>query len=197
MTSIRQKALRLFYPLLTKVDNWTGRNTTVLQNKNTQLFQIPIYDLLVVLNDGTKTTLGQWRGKKILIVNTASDCGYTAQYAELQQLQNHYSGGLQVLGFPSNDFKNQEPDADAAIAAFCQRNFGVAFPLVQKSHVLPGLEQHPVYQWLTQPEKNGWNSQAPRWNFSKYLINEHGVLTYYFDPAVSPLSKIIATAVAA
>jgi glutathione peroxidase len=195
MTSIRQKIMRVFYPLLMKTSQWLGRQAGVVQNKTAQLFQTPIYDLSVTLNDNTLVPLAQWRGLKILIVNTASDCGYTAQYAELQRLQDRYPETLRVLGIPSNDFKGQEPGTNAAIAQFCKLQYGVTFPLAQKSSVLAGTQQHPVYQWLTQAEKNGWNRQAPRWNFSKYLINEHGVLTHYFDPAVSPLSSEVRNAI--
>jgi len=195
MTSIRQKILRFIYPLLMKANNQTGRHSLILENKNGQLSQTPIYPLTVVLNDGKEIPLSNWPDKKLLLVNTASNCGYTAQYAELQQLQDQYAQTLQVVGFPSNDFKNQEPDNDAMIAQFCQRNFGVTFPLVQKSQVRKGTGQHPVYQWLTQPGKNGWNDYAPSWNFSKYLINEHGVLTHYFDAGVPPLDRKILQAV--
>jgi glutathione peroxidase len=195
MTSIRQNILRVFYPLLMKASKKLGRHASVVQNKTHQLFQTPIYDLTVVLNNGTTLPLEQWRGLKILIVNTASDCGYTDQYAELQQLQEQYPQRLRVLGVPSNDFKRQEPGTDAAIEQFCKRVYGLTFPLAQKSSVLTGTHQHPVYQWLTQPDKNGWNRQAPRWNFSKYLINEQGVLTHYFDPAVSPLSSEVRNAI--
>lgn len=195
MASIRQNMLRVFYPLLMKASKKLGRHASVVQNKTGQLFQTPIYDLTVVLNNGTTLALEQWRGLKILIVNTASDCGYTDQYAELQQLQDQYPQTLRVLGVPSNDFKGQEPGTDAAIEQFCKRVYGLTFPLAQKSSVLTGTHQHPVYQWLTQPAKNGWNRQAPRWNFSKYLINELGVLTHYFDPAVSPLSSEVRIAI--
>jgi len=195
MTSFRQKALRFFYPLLMKGSKWAGNRAAVIENKEGQLFQTPIYDLTVTLNNGTVVPLRNWQGRKLLLVNTASDCGYTEQYRELQQLQNRYANKVQVLAFPSNDFKNQEPASDATIAQFCQQNFGVTFPLVTKSRVVKSTQQHPVYQWLTQPHKNGWNDKAPSWNFSKYLINEHGVLTHYFDPGVSPLSNEVVQAI--
>lgn len=195
MTSIRQKALRLFYPLLMKTSSRLGQHATMLQNEKGQLFQTPIYNIPITLNNGTQLDLRGWQGFKILVVNTASGCGYTAQYGELQQLQEQYAQTLRVLGVPSNDFKGQEPGTDSSIADFCKINYGVTFPLAQKSSVLPGAAQHPLYQWLTQPEKNGWNQQAPRWNFSKYLINEQGVLTQYFDPAISPLGTAVRVAI--
>src|SRR6476661_4863794 len=101
--SIKQKALRLFYPLLMTGSKWMGSSGTVLCNKEPKLFQTPIYDLTVALNNGTTVPLRQWQGKKLLLVNTASQCGYTAQYQELQQLQERYANTLQVLAFPSND----------------------------------------------------------------------------------------------
>ena len=193
--TIRRKLLRAFYPALMKLMQWTRKNTTVLQNERSELFKTPIYDVSVVLNDGRETALQKWKGKKLLLVNTASDCGYTAQYSELQQLQQQYEGRLQVIGFPANDFKEQEPDGDAAIATFCQVNFGVTFPLAKRSSVAKGAAQHPVFQWLTQKEKNGWNDKGPSWNFSKYLVNEQGVLTHYFDPAIAPLSNDVIQAI--
>lgn len=192
--TLKQKLLRLFYPLLMKGSKRMGDRAVVLVNKEHKLFQTPIHDLTITLNTGATVTLRQWQGKKLLLVNTASQCGYTAQYSELQQLQERYAGTLQVIGFPSNDFKNQEPDSDAAIAQFCQLNFGVTFPLVTKSQVIKGTHQHPVYQWLTQPQQNGWNDKAPSWNFSKYLINEHGVLTHYFGSGISPLGPEVTQA---
>lgn len=195
MASIKQKILHAFYPVLMKAGTWLGFRSTI-QQRNEQHFQNPIPDLQVMLNNGNVLQLRSLRGKKILIVNTASHCGYTAQYAELQQLQTRYGQALQVIGFPSNDFKNQEPESDAAIAQFCQLQFGVTFPLAQKSHVMKTGTQHPVYQWLTHKAQNGWNDKAPSWNFSKYLLNEAGSLTHYFDPSVSPLSNDVTSAVA-
>ncbi len=197
MASVKQKILELAYPLLMKGSKKAGRLATILQNENGQLFQTPIYELSITFNNGEVVPLRQWEGKKLLLVNTASQCGYTAQYRELQQLQERLAQHVQVIGFPSNDFRAQEPGGDAAIAQFCQVNFGVTFPLAQKSSVVPGPLQHPVYQWLTQPQQNGWNSKAPSWNFCKYLVSGQGVLTHYFDPAISPLDAALLSAVEA
>jgi glutathione peroxidase len=176
-----------------KLTKRLGKNATVISNTTNQLFQIPIHALSVPLNNGKTLPLQELKGRKLLLVNTASDCGYTAQYSELQQLQEQYQHKLQVIGFPANDFKEQETGSDEAIAQFCQVNFGVTFPLAKKSSVVKGPQQHLVYRWLTEREQNGWNDKAPTWNFSKYLINEQGVLTHYFDPSVAPLgSEIIA-----
>ena len=130
-----------------------------------------------------------------MLVNTASDCGYTNQYAELQKLYMHSKEDMEIIAFPANDFKHQEKQEDAMIKDFCSRNFGVSFPLAQKIHVIKGEQQDPVFRWLTHKELNGWNDQPPSWNFSKFLINEQGILTHYFDPAISPLSGEVIKAV--
>lgn len=183
----RQKTMVNLYPLIMKVTRWLGRNNLIRVNRNNTPPAKPIYDLAVTLNNGQQLPLRELQGKKILLVNTASNCGYTGQYAELQQLQNEYKESLVVIGFPANDFKEQEKGNDESIAQFCQVNFGVSFPLARKSSVVAGPQQNSIYQWLTQPAQNGWNSQAPEWNFSKYLVNDRGALTHYFGPSVAPL----------
>jgi glutathione peroxidase len=148
-----------------------------------------------VLNSGIDLDFGKLKDKKVMIVNTASNCGYTNQYSELQELYEKNKERLVIIGFPSNDFKEQEKGSDEEIAQFCQVNFGVSFPLAKKSVVIKSAEQNKVFEWLTHREFNGWNEQQPSWNFSKYLVNENGVLTHYFDPAVSPLSSDILKAI--
>jgi glutathione peroxidase len=156
---------------------------------------IPFYDLSVILNNGSELPLKKLNGKKVLIVNTASNCGYTNQYAELQRLYQNQKEKLVILAFPSNDFKQQEKGSDDEIATFCRFNYGVSFPLAKKSVVVRSTEQNKVFEWLTNKELNGWNQQQPSWNFSKYLVNEKGYLTHYFDPAVSPLSREVIKAI--
>ena len=102
---------------------------------------------------------------------------------------------LVIIGFPANDFKEQEKGTDEEIAKFCKVNYGVSFPLMKKSIVIKSSQQNPVYQWLTDSTKNGWNDQSPSWNFTKYIVNEGGVLTNYFGPSVSPLSKDVTKAI--
>ncbi|GAB2531984.1 glutathione peroxidase [Rufibacter soli] len=148
----------------------------------------PFYQLSTVLNNGTPLDFSQLKGKKVLLVNTASNCGYTGQYQELQQLHEEKKDSLVIIGFPANDFKEQEKDNDADISQFCQVNYGVTFPLAKKSVVVKGQNQNHVYNWLSDARQNGWNEHEPDWNFSKYLLDENGVLTHYFGPAVSPLS---------
>ena len=186
--------MKLLYPLLMKLTKATGKNSKALHNSKEQPMT-SIYDLSVQLNNGKQVSLEQYKGKKLLLVNTASNCGYTGQYDELQALYKKFEGRLEIIGFPANDFAEQEKGNDEEIAQFCKVNFGVTFPLVKKSVVIPSGEQHPVYQWLTKKEENGWNEQAPSWNFSKYLLDEKGNLTDYFDPSVSPLSNEVLNAV--
>ncbi|HXL59000.1 MAG TPA: glutathione peroxidase, partial [Chitinophagaceae bacterium] len=130
-----------------------------------------------------------FKGKKVLLVNTASDCGYTGQYEELEKLYQQYKQRLIVIGFPANDFKEQEKGSDEEIAQFCTINYRITFPLMKKSIVIKSPGQNEVFQWLTDKNKNGWNDQQPVWNFSKYLVNEEGILSWYFDPSISPMSN--------
>jgi glutathione peroxidase len=130
-----------------------------------------------------------------MLVNTASDCGYTNQYTDLQELADEYKDKLVIIGFPANDFKEQEKGTDEEIAQFCKVNYGVSFPLMKKSGVIKSAQQNPVYQWLTDSAKNGWNNKPPAWNFTKYLINENGVLVNYFGSSVSPMSNEVLTAI--
>ncbi len=135
--------------------------------------------------DGKPVALEQFRGKKIIVLNVASKCGYTPQYADWEKYYEANKDKVVILGFPCNDFLSQEPGSAEEIAEFCQKNYGVSFPMFEKVHVKGG-EKAPVYQWLTDPAQNGWNSQEPSWNFCKYLINEKGELTHFFASKVKP-----------
>jgi glutathione peroxidase len=187
MASFKQKILRALYPLIMRLSK-SGSKGKVLQHSHLTPAPVSFYNLAGQLNSRQPLSFAQLQGKQVLLVNTASNCGYTNQYTELQQLADQYSDSLVVLGFPANDFAEQEQADDQAIQQFCQLNFGVSFPLMQKSVVVKAAEQNPVYQWLTQARQNGWNEQAPDWNFAKYLVSADGRLTHYFGPAVSPLS---------
>jgi glutathione peroxidase len=156
---------------------------------------VSFYSLTAQLNNGNRFGFEQLKNKNVLIVNTASNCGYTNQYEALEQLYKQYRGNLIVLGFPANDFKNQEEGTDAEIANFCKVNFGVTFPLMKKSVVVKTNDQHPIFAWLTNPALNGWNSQEPTWNFCKYLINTEGQLTHFFAQSVSPTSEEVVDAI--
>ena len=179
----KQKVIRMVYPLM---QLFTGKKQ--LHQEAATPAPVSFYSLKARANNGTLLDFSTLRNKKVLLVNTASECGYTPQYKELQSLYERYRGKLEIIAFPANDFKEQEKGDDAAIASFCQRNYGVSFPLMQKSVVLASPEQQEVFRWLTDKNANGWNEQVPEWNFSKYLINEQGELTHYFAPGVSPLS---------
>ena len=148
------------------------------------------YDLKAVGIDGEEISFSDYKGKKVLIVNVASKCGYTYQYAEMQKLQDLYGEKVIVLGFPSNDFLYQEPGSNEKIAEFCESVYGVTFQMFEKI-ATKGKNQSSVYEWLSKPELNGWNNQSPSWNFCKYLINEEGNLIGFFDARVKPLSDEI------
>lgn len=194
--NLRQKISKAVYPALMAVTKLFGKNSKTMNNEQGVTAPQSVYDLTVTLNNGDTLALSSLRGRKLLLVNTASDCGYTNQYADLQKLYEQYKDKLVIIGFPANDFHEQEKGSDTDIARFCKLNFGVSFPLAKKSVVIKSPEQNPVFGWLTHKDKNGWNEQQPSWNFSKYLVNERGVLTHYFDPSVSPTSDVVTTAIA-
>ena len=190
--TVKQLVLKKVYPVLMKL---AKNKAVVMVNPTNQPALQSFYSLKTELNNGDLLPFESLRNKKVMIVNTASDCGYTAQYEALQQLWEQYSSSLTIIAFPTNDFGEQEKKSDDAIASFCKINYGVTFPIAKKSVVLKSPDQNPVFQWLTDRSFNGWNDQPPQWNFTKYLINEKGILTHYFDSAVSPLSKEVVTAV--
>ncbi len=190
----RQKILKAIYPAFMWITRLTGTNSAKLSNKE-KVPPVPFASLKVKLNNGDTLDFASLQGKKVLLVNTASDCGYTHQYEDLQALTEAYGQKLLVIGFPANDFKEQEKGTDEEIGAFCKKNYGVTFPLSQKAVVVKSATQHPVFQWLSDSTMNGWNSKSPSWNFSKYLVNEKGILTHYFDPSVSPTSEEVKAAI--
>ena len=187
----RQKVLRAFYPVFTGIQRLTGAQAKAYAAPGDRMTLPSIPSIQFRMNDGAENTLEAYRGKKVLIVNTASDCGYTGQYEQLQALQNSYPDKLVVIGFPANDFKEQEKGTDAEIASFCKLNYGVRFPLAGKSSVVKGPGQQPVFQWLSDAARNGWNSRPPSWNFMKYLLDEQGRLIGVFEPAVDPGGSVI------
>jgi len=194
--TLRQRVLKTAYPLFVWLRQKTGR-TKLVQNAGGVVPAVPFHSLSVKLNNGKELPFEALRGRKVLLVNTASDCGFTPQYEELQKLYRHAKEDLEILAFPANDFKGQEKGSDADIAHFCAVNYGISFPVTTKTVVQKSAEQHPVYRWLTEGQQNGWNEQAPSWNFAKYLVNEEGVLTHYFEPAVSPLGEEVRQAISA
>lgn len=192
--TLRQRLLKLVYPLLMLVRKRVGNRNVVLSDKGTTP-PVSFYSLKGKLNAGQELDFNSLKGKKVLLVNTASNCGYTNQYDQLEKLSEQYKDRLAVIAFPANDFKEQEKGDNAEIAAFCRINYGVTFPLMEKSSVLKKSGQNPVFSWLSDPAQNGWNDKQPSWNFSKYLVSETGRLTHYFDPAINPLSKEVIAAI--
>ena len=139
--------------------------------------------------NGKKLDLSKYKGKKILIVNTASKCGYTKQYEELQQLSELFKNKLVVIGFPANNFKNQEPGSNQQIKDFCEQTYGVKFPLSEKVSV-SGNDMHPLFKYLTSAPNPDFTGDI-KWNFEKFLIDENGNLIHRFRSATTPLSKDI------
>jgi glutathione peroxidase len=148
------------------------------------------YDLSFTTLEGKPYPFEQLKGKYVLIVNTASKCGFTKQYADLQKLSEQYAEKLVILGFPCNQFGGQEPEDANGIREFCSVHYGVTFTLMEKSNV-KGKEKNIVYKWLTDKNINGWNSDQPNWNFCKYLISPDGKLLKFWLSKVEPLSEEI------
>ncbi len=144
-----------------------------------------VYDLQMKDIEGNMVDFNIFKGKKLLIVNTASKCGYTPQYSELEKLHEEYGKTITVLGFPANNFLWQEPGSDQEIATFCQKNYGVTFKMFSKVSV-KGKDQHPLYQWL-----QGKTGKTPSWNFCKYLVNEDGNEVKFYSSDTHPLDPQI------
>ncbi|KQS31227.1 glutathione peroxidase [Dyadobacter sp. Leaf189] len=145
-----------------------------------------LYDFKVKSLVGGKTVdLSKYKGKKVVILNVASKCGYTKQYADWEKFNKEHGDKVVVLGFPANNFGGQEPGTSEEIATFCSATYGVTFPMFEKVSVL-GEDQAPIYKWLSTKELNGWNDKVPTWNFCKYVINENGELTNFFASKVLP-----------
>jgi len=192
--TLRQKVLKAIYPAWMWYAKMRGKNVTELTNEQKQP-PVSFYTLKGTLNNGTVFDFSSLKGKKVMLVNTASDCGYTDQYEALQKLSEEDKDKLVVIGFPANDFKQQEKGSDEEIAQFCKLNFGVTFPLMKKTVVIKKAEQNEVFRWLTDSTKNGWNNKPPSWNFTKYIVNEEGILTNYFGASVSPEGKDVLKAI--
>ncbi len=147
------------------------------------------YDFKVKTLEGAEFDFAQLKGKKVMIVNTASKCGFTPQYEDLQKLFEEYGGDdFIILGFPANNFRQQEPGTNDEIREFCSRNYGVSFPMMSKISV-KGDDMHPLYQWLTKKELNGVEDSDVSWNFQKYLIDENGRLVKHLKPIKKPMSN--------
>jgi len=150
-----------------------------------------VYDFKVTGLDGKPLDIAQYKGKKILIVNTASKCGFTPQYADLEKLYEQYKGKLVVIGFPANNFGQQEPGTSQEITEFCTKNYGVTFPMAEKSDVV-GDNISPLFKYLTdEAHKLGVTDPVVKWNFTKFLVDENGKLVAVFLSKVKPLDDQI------
>ena len=149
-----------------------------------------IYDFKVEGLNGDSIDFTAFKGKKILIVNTASKCGFTPQYDDLEKLYEKYKDRLVIVGFPANNFFSQEPGSNETIAAFCKKNYGVTFPMAAKISV-KGKNTAPIYRWLCNKEENGVLDARVTWNFNKFLLDENGKLIAHFTSKVKPMSEDI------
>lgn len=163
---------------------------TEIQNLEEMLMAKSFYEFKMKDIDGNEIDFNQYKGKKVLVVNVASNCGYTPQYADLQALNENYGDQLVILGFPANNFGGQEPGTTEDIKKFCTENYGVTFKMFDKISV-KGVDKHPLYRWLSDKNLNGWNDKEPTWNFCKYFIDEKGELKKFFPSSVKPMDKEI------
>ena len=149
-----------------------------------------IHDFKLKTLDGKPMDMAQFKGKKLLIVNTASKCGYTKQYADLQELHEKFGSKITVVGFPANNFGGQEPGSNEEIASFCKKNFGVSFPMAEKVSV-KGRDIHPLFKYLTEEAGKMGVKEPIKWNFTKFLIDENGKLLEVFPSGVKPTDEAI------
>jgi glutathione peroxidase len=163
---------------------FSDKKAILSQPKNTQA-KGSFYDFKMKSIDGETIDFSIYQGKKVILINTASACGYTPQYTDWQKFHENYGKQIVVIGFPANNFANQESGSNKEIASFCQKNYGVSFQMMEKISVV-GADQHPLYQWLSKKDLNGWNDKAPSWNFCKYVINEKGEVTHFFASGIKP-----------
>ncbi len=168
----------------------TNQKSEVSEQKTKELMGKSIYDYKLESLDGGEINFADYKGKKILIVNTASECGFTPQYADLETISKEYKDKLVVVGFPANNFGGQEPGSNEEIGAFCQKNYGVTFPMAAKVSV-KGDDAAPIFKFLTEKELNGVKNSAIMWNFTKFLVDENGKLIDSFVSTTKPTSEAI------
>ena len=177
--------MKIIESLSNSIEKLQSKGEIKLSEPNTSLYAIELNGL-----DGEPLSLDQFKGKHLLIVNVASRCGFTKQYKALEAVYQEYSDRLGILGTPCNQFAGQEPGNAEEIQAFCDRHFGVSFPLSEKLKV-KGPEQHPLYTWLTRAEQNGRMDSKVKWNFQKYLVDPEGRLIDVFYSVTTPDSSKI------
>ena len=146
------------------------------------------YDISINDINGEEINLERFKGKKVMIVNVASRCGYTSQYKDLQSLYEKNKDNLEIIAVPCNDYGSQESGSNSDIKNFCETNYGVSFTMSSKQKI-KSSPMSDLYRWLSDPKQNGWNSSLPSWNFCKYVINEDGQLTHFLRSGVSPTGK--------
>jgi glutathione peroxidase len=168
----------------------TINEAKLVSSKKEKMTGTSLYDVNINALDGKPIDLSLFKGKNLLFVNVASECGFTNQYKDLQKLSDAYPDTLVVIGSPCNQFGKQEPGDASQIQTFCERNFGVTFLLTEKIDV-KGSKQHPLYKWLTEKDLNGKKSSSVKWNFQKYLVNKDGKLVDYYFSITKPMSSKI------
>jgi glutathione peroxidase len=187
MKKIFFKLSGIGFIILTLVISFAATNKKIEKNLPGK---VSIYDFKLKTLDGQDITLAKFKGKKMLLVNVASECGYTPQYKNLQALHAKYGGKVVVIGFPANNFGGQEPGSSSEIKTFCTKNYGVTFQMMEKISV-KGNDTHPLYKWLSNKAENGSCEETPSWNFCKYLIDEKGNIIKFFGSKVDPLNSEI------
>ncbi len=185
------KTLFYFFSIITLVNCTAQRNKTTISEQNNLNMKKSIHEFTVVDIKGDSVSLGDFKGKKLMIVNTASKCGLTPQYTELESLYKQFKdSNFVIVGFPANNFMGQEPGSNEEIASFCSLNYGVSFPMMAKISV-KGKDIHPLYSFLTTLSQNGLEDNEVKWNFQKYLIDENGFLVRVVSPTTLPTDPSI------
>ncbi|MFP3831522.1 MULTISPECIES: glutathione peroxidase [Chryseobacterium] len=180
----------LLFSFVAVLQSCTNQKSEISKAKTKELMGKTIYDFKVEGLDGKEINFADFKGKKILIVNTASECGFTPQYADLEKVYEEYKDKLVVVGFPANNFGGQEPGTNTEIGTFCQKNYGVTFPMAAKVSV-KGDDIAPIFKYLTEQELNGVKNTSILWNFTKFLIDENGKLIDTYVSTTKPTSESI------
>ncbi|THV58442.1 MULTISPECIES: glutathione peroxidase [Chryseobacterium] len=185
-----KKIFLLLLSFMAFLQSCNNQKSEISKAKTTELMGKTIYDFKVEGLDGKEINFEDFKGKKILIVNTASECGFTPQYADLEKVYEQYKDKLVVIGFPANNFGGQEPGTNTEIGAFCQKNYGVTFPMAAKVSV-KGDDTAPIFKYLTEKELNGVKNTSILWNFTKFLVDENGKLIDSFVSTTKPTDEAI------
>ncbi|CAA7390231.1 glutathione peroxidase [Chryseobacterium fistulae] len=185
-----KKIFLLLLSFVALFNSCTHKKSELSKTKTKELMGKTIYDFKVESLDGKEINFADFKGKKILIVNTASECGFIPQYADLEEVSKDYESKLVVVGFPANNFGAQEPGSNAEIGSFCQKNFGVSFPMAAKVSV-KGDDTAPIFKYLTEKDLNGVKNTTILWNFTKFLVDENGKLIDSFVSTTKPTDEAI------